>query len=381
MAIPIEAAGSSSWRAATSTRSRRARRTTSFGRSDSTDRSPITSLFVGQYLASGGVTSGPFQVSGDGAASRDQGTHLVHPVRRTPPCRPVWSPSRCSPKAQSPLTPSQAQATRAPHAVRSRRAVRHRSRIRASGTFERVLGDTVSGAHDRSSGGLSSPGRCSSSPATTASRWRAIALGARTSMRAEAGIRLGDLWISGGVIRRGADDAAATRGAGPAIPSPARACEPKARRRRGTISVRGRLFKALYADAWGIAWNDTTGFYRPRYQSRSELYIQTNLLNRFPSGNFGLLTSLAHEYRSTRPLSTARRRPRSACAGHARRLLQARDPHPDGGRLLPVPQPAPGAVPAGPGIPDAASDAVLRREMGFLELTISLSLRNLRRLI
>jgi hypothetical protein len=30
----------------------------------------------------------------------------------------------------------------------------------------------------------------------------------------------------------------------------------------------------------------------------AELYIQTNLLNRFPRGNFGLLASLAHEYRS-----------------------------------------------------------------------------------
>jgi hypothetical protein len=29
------------------------------------------------------------------------------------------------------------------------------------------------------------------------------------------------------------------------------------------------------------------------------LYLQTNLLNRFPRGNFGLLASLAHEYRSS----------------------------------------------------------------------------------
>ena len=47
------------------------------------------------------------------------------------------------------------------------------------------------------------------------------------------------------------------------------------------------------------AWSDSGGYYRPRYQSRAELYIQTNLLDRFPRGNFGLLTSLAHEYRSS----------------------------------------------------------------------------------
>jgi len=66
-----------------------------------------------------------------------------------------------------------------------------------------------------------------------------------------------------------------------------------------TVAVRGRLFRALYAEAWGIAWSDSGGYYRPRYQSRAELYIQTNLLDRFPRGNFGLLTSLAHEYRSS----------------------------------------------------------------------------------
>jgi hypothetical protein len=31
---------------------------------------------------------------------------------------------------------------------------------------------------------------------------------------------------------------------------------------------------------------------------KRELYIQTNLLDKFPRGNFGLLTSLSHEYRS-----------------------------------------------------------------------------------
>jgi hypothetical protein len=47
-----------------------------------------------------------------------------------------------------------------------------------------------------------------------------------------------------------------------------------------------------------VAWGDSSGLYRPKYQTRSELYIQTNLLDRFPRGNFGLLASLAHEYRS-----------------------------------------------------------------------------------
>jgi hypothetical protein len=65
-----------------------------------------------------------------------------------------------------------------------------------------------------------------------------------------------------------------------------------------TAAIRGRAWRAIHVDAWALAWNDSTGLLRPRYQTRSELYLQTNLLDRFPRGNFGLLGSLAHEYRS-----------------------------------------------------------------------------------
>ena len=36
-----------------------------------------------------------------------------------------------------------------------------------------------------------------------------------------------------------------------------------------------------------MRWNDSTGFYRPQYQTRSELFVRTNLLDRFPVGNLG----------------------------------------------------------------------------------------------
>src|SRR5207247_3527799 len=64
-------------------------------------------------------------------------------------------------------------------------------------------------------------------------------------------------------------------------------------------TVRGRLWKAVYADAQGVQWSDTGSFYRPKYQARSELYVSTSLLDRFPSGNFHLLASAVHEYRSS----------------------------------------------------------------------------------
>jgi hypothetical protein len=113
-------------------------------------------------------------------------------------------------------------------------------------------------------------------------------------MRAEAGVRVGQLWLSGGLMRRDrvlldaptilrqdsrtvADDAVGATFA----------------------AVKGRIWKALYADFQGIQWSDSGGFYRPRYQARSELYVSTRLLDRFPSGNLHILASALHEYRSS----------------------------------------------------------------------------------
>lgn len=114
-----------------------------------------------------------------------------------------------------------------------------------------------------------------------------------TFARGEAGVRVGQIWLSGGVVSRGRiplDPLAIFRsGSGTIMDSAA----------RGTFAtIRGRVFKALYADIQGIQWNDTAAFFRPRHQTRSELYISTSLLDRFPSNNFHLLASAVHEYRS-----------------------------------------------------------------------------------
>ena len=111
--------------------------------------------------------------------------------------------------------------------------------------------------------------------------------------RAEAGVRLRDVWFSGGIMRRGVaalDAPVIFRAETPAVVD------------SGALGyfagIRGRLWKALYADIQGIRWSDTAAYYRPRYQARSELYVSTSLLDRFPTGNFHFLASAAHEYRS-----------------------------------------------------------------------------------
>ncbi len=123
-------------------------------------------------------------------------------------------------------------------------------------------------------------------------------LGSRTSYRAEAGFRFRDLWVSGGVLHRGPTTLLPPAELGGVYDT--RSVWRTENSATGkSLTVRGRLWRSVYADAWAVAWNDATGFYRPKYQTRTELYLQTSLLDRFPRGNFGILGSLSHEYRSS----------------------------------------------------------------------------------
>jgi hypothetical protein len=113
-------------------------------------------------------------------------------------------------------------------------------------------------------------------------------------MRAEAGLRLKQLWLVGGALRRDS------------LPlSPPRIFDKKFTRNieptaatGTTVAVRGQLWRLVNADVSAIRWNDTPRYFRPRYQTRSELFIRSNFLDRFPTGDFGLKASVVHEYRS-----------------------------------------------------------------------------------
>jgi hypothetical protein len=113
-----------------------------------------------------------------------------------------------------------------------------------------------------------------------------------TGLRGWAGVRLKEVWLDAGIIRRDS-----THLVGPVlfgasrdtIDGPADGL---------TASIEGRVWRSLYANLWGVKWSDTIGIMRPQYQTRSELFIRTNLPQRFPRGNFGFLFSLRHEYRS-----------------------------------------------------------------------------------
>jgi hypothetical protein len=255
---------------------------------------PDSTTYVGQYLLSAGTTYGPFRVSATGRLRAFQGRFSSSPSARASAETPLLSASVFA-EASSPLSPSRIDAT-ARLTPMSRIALLGTASRTGSGTFERMLGDTISGRTIDELGEYQ-PGPIYFYRGYDSLEVARYALGSQSNLRAEAGVRLGDVWVSGGLLRRGATtllppvELVRDTAIGTAVRTEGEATAQ-------TVAVRGRLFKALYADAWGIAWTDSGGYYRPKYQSRAELYIQTNLLDRFPRGNFGLLTSLAHEYRS-----------------------------------------------------------------------------------
>ena len=185
-------------------------------------------------------------------------------------------------------------------------------------------------------------------------------------LRAEAGIRVHGLWFIGGVIKR---DSA--RVGHPRVLFDTTLAPVRTKPATGiTAAIRGKVWRAIEADVWGVRWNDSTGLYRPQYETRSELFVRTNLLDRFPSGNFGLNAGVTHEYRSgatfpsqtggTRVVKTVGYRTIST-------LLEiriiTRDAH------LAVPERPGRAVRAVSRVHDAAPDQLLRRALVLLQLT------------
>ncbi len=124
-----------------------------------------------------------------------------------------------------------------------------------------------------------------SSPVASAQRPTAL------TARGELGLRLGRVWVSGGAILR---DTAVLRA--PVVFDTA--FQPAATGRlTGTFAtVRGRVLGDLGVDIVGTRW-DTDGFYRPRFQSRSQLYLDTQWRSAVESGNLNIFTAVTHEYR------------------------------------------------------------------------------------
>jgi hypothetical protein len=119
-------------------------------------------------------------------------------------------------------------------------------------------------------------------------------------VRGELGLRVYNLWLLGGVIRRDS-----VRLSPPRTFDTTFVAATELAATGTTGAIRGQLWRLLNLDVWGVKWNDA-GFYRPQYQTRSELFVKTNMLDRFPSGDLGISASIVHEYRSSMLYPTLR---------------------------------------------------------------------------
>ncbi|MFN2398684.1 MAG: hypothetical protein ABR543_08640 [Gemmatimonadaceae bacterium] len=119
------------------------------------------------------------------------------------------------------------------------------------------------------------------------------------SSRGEVAVRVGRAWLSGGVLVREGDS----------LPAPRvyDSTYVNALSGKGTgnfVAIRGKVWNDIGLDGFAVRWSEES-FYRPRTQSRAEIFINTKWLRRFPKGNFGFLGSMAHEYRSATPFPRA----------------------------------------------------------------------------
>jgi hypothetical protein len=110
--------------------------------------------------------------------------------------------------------------------------------------------------------------------------------------RGELGLRLRDVWLSGGVLSRTASRLAAATifdvGYAPVADDDALGV---------FAAARGRVWRDVHVDAMVTAW-DSAGYYRPRFTTRTTVALVTRWLRKFPSGDFALRFALTHDYRS-----------------------------------------------------------------------------------
>lgn len=112
-----------------------------------------------------------------------------------------------------------------------------------------------------------------------------------TAARIEVGLKVWNPWLIAGFITR---DTAVL--APPTVIDTVYQYKAVGKRQGLYVGIRGRLYKDLNIDVLGTRW-DSAGYYQPRFQSRSEINLNTRLMSRFPSGSFGLKLAAIHEYR------------------------------------------------------------------------------------
>lgn len=112
-----------------------------------------------------------------------------------------------------------------------------------------------------------------------------------TALRGSAGVKIRGLWLTGSVITSDTT----LRAAAPVYDTSYTSL-PVGRSTGVTTSLRGPVWRGIGVDSWITHWSNPA-MYQPQYASRAELNYANNFRTRFPTGNFGLRTAVALEYR------------------------------------------------------------------------------------
>ncbi|MGQ0764925.1 MAG: TonB-dependent receptor [Gemmatimonadota bacterium] len=224
---------------------------------DTTTDSTAFSASRSQYIAAGGMSRGPWSLSATARVRESAGAH-----RLTTTLRAGWETG----------------------AIRT--AIIAEDRRRSDSRF---LEATVR---------LSPPQLRSivlAASASTIQRGTTSAAAGGIAWRGEAALRLGRMWVVGGITSRDtlASNAPVVFDTGFANTSAGRVMGTYAR-------LSGKFWRDVGLDVSAIRWDSAGGpAYLPRHSARSRLYLDTDMRNRYPSGNLAILFAVQHEYRSS----------------------------------------------------------------------------------
>lgn len=119
------------------------------------------------------------------------------------------------------------------------------------------------------------------------------------AIRAEVGMRAGRVWLTGGAIRRDTSFLPPAIAFDPAFLSGRQGAS------NGLFAtMRGKVFRDVGLDVSATQYEDA-GVYRPQYETRARLYLDSDMRAKFPSGNLNILLAVTHDYRTEALFPTA----------------------------------------------------------------------------